>query len=226
MTQGNTGDHSTNWYFSLQGQQYGPVPLLELRQRIAGAQLQPGDLVWHPSLPNWVMPSTLPQFADIQVPLQYQNAYLNQGGGYAGFWLRVGASIIDALVLWIPGVLIQLPFQFMLQSQMRGVRPGQFPPASFFGMLAGIYAIDICMRWLYFALMESSGKQGTLGKMACGIKVTDMDGNRIGFGQATGRYFGKIVSGLTIGIGFIMAGTTEKKQGLHDIMAKTLVVRK
>jgi uncharacterized RDD family membrane protein YckC len=80
--------------------------------------------------------------------------------------------------------------------------------------------------WLYYALMESSVNQATLGKMALGIKVTDLDGNRISFGRATGRYFGKIVSGMILYIGFIMAGFTEKKQALHDIMASCLVVNK
>lgn len=80
--------------------------------------------------------------------------------------------------------------------------------------------------WLYYALMESSTNQGTLGKMALGIKVTDLKGNRISFGKATGRYFGKIVSGMILYIGFIMAGFTEKKQALHDMMAGCLVVNK
>lgn len=80
--------------------------------------------------------------------------------------------------------------------------------------------------WLYFALMESSGQQGTIGKMALGIKVTDMNGNRIGFGRATGRYFGKIISSLTLTIGYIMAGFTQQKQALHDIIAGCLVINK
>lgn len=73
--------------------------------------------------------------------------------------------------------------------------------------------------------MESSAKQATLGKMALGIVVTDLEGARIGFGRATGRYFAKILSGLILGIGFLMAAFTERKQGLHDIIAGTLVVK-
>ena len=80
-------------------------------------------------------------------------------------------------------------------------------------------------QWLYFALMESSSKQATLGKMALGIRVTDVNGNRIGFGRATGRHFAKILSGLILGIGFLMAAFTEKKQALHDMIAGTLVVK-
>ncbi len=79
-------------------------------------------------------------------------------------------------------------------------------------------------QWLYFALMESSSKQATVGKMALGIVVTDLSGNRISFGRATGRYFGKIVSGMILCIGYFMAGFTERKQALHDIMSSCLVV--
>jgi uncharacterized RDD family membrane protein YckC len=79
-------------------------------------------------------------------------------------------------------------------------------------------------QWLYYALMESSSRQATLGKLAIGIVVTDLGGNRISFGRATGRYFGKILSGMIMCIGYIMAGFTERKQALHDIMASCLVV--
>ena len=83
----------------------------------------------------------------------------------------------------------------------------------------------LACSWLYFALMESSAKGGTLGKMAIGIMVTDMTGNRISFGRATGRYFAKILSQMILMIGFLMAGFTQQKQALHDILAGCLVVR-
>ena len=78
---------------------------------------------------------------------------------------------------------------------------------------------------MYHAPMESSTKQGTLGKMALGIVGLDLEGRRIGFGKATGRYFAKILSALIIGIRFLMIAFTERKQGLHDILAGTLVVK-
>jgi uncharacterized RDD family membrane protein YckC len=74
--------------------------------------------------------------------------------------------------------------------------------------------------------MESSARQATLGKMAVGIKVTDEAGARISFGRAVGRYFGKFVSTIILLIGFLMVAFTEKKQGLHDKLAGTLVVKK
>jgi uncharacterized RDD family membrane protein YckC len=93
------------------------------------------------------------------------------------------------------------------------------------GAYSSIAFISIVISWLYFALMESSKIQGTLGKMLLKIKVTDYDGNRISFARATGRYFGKIISGMIMMIGYIMAGFTEKKQALHDILASCYVIK-
>lgn len=139
---------------------------------------------------------------------------------YAGFWLRFVALIIDGIVMAIP--------QYALMFAMIGsfsVQPED--AADMLPVLMIYYVLIIVMQWLYYALMESSKNQATLGKMALGIKVTDLDyGGPISFGQATGRYFGKLVSGLILAIGYIMAGFTERKQALHDMMAGTLVVKK
>lgn len=78
--------------------------------------------------------------------------------------------------------------------------------------------------WIYFAVLESSSWQATLGKRALGIIVTDERGERLTFGRATGRYWAKWLSYLTFLVGFAMAGFTRKKQALHDVLANTLVV--
>jgi uncharacterized RDD family membrane protein YckC len=82
------------------------------------------------------------------------------------------------------------------------------------------------LPWIYEAIMLSSEQQATLGKMAMGIMVTDLAGRRITFARATGRHFAKWISALILGIGFLMAAFSEKKQALHDMMAETLVVTK
>ncbi len=82
-------------------------------------------------------------------------------------------------------------------------------------------------QWLYFAYLESGEKQGTWGKQMLGLYVTDLAGNRISFGRASGRFFAKIITGLIpLGIGYIMAGITERKQALHDMIASCLVLRR
>jgi uncharacterized RDD family membrane protein YckC len=140
---------------------------------------------------------------------------------YAGFWLRVAAIFVDGLI-FLPLTLISYYLQFE-------ARTNDFDSAAAkigLGLVMIAYGVfTFVVRWLYFALMESSRWQGTVGKRLLGIRVTGMDGNRIGFGRATGRYFGKIISALILCIGFMMAGFTERKQALHDMIAGTLVVR-
>jgi uncharacterized RDD family membrane protein YckC len=96
----------------------------------------------------------------------------------------------------------------------------------FAGAWMSMWLIYFVAAWLYHALMECSKNQGTLGKMALGLRVTDLDGRRINFGRATGRYFAKIISYMTLMIGFIMAAFTSKKQALHDFVGGTLVLSK
>ena len=101
---------------------------------------------------------------------------------YAGFWKRVAASIIDGIITMIGGFAIGFVFCLVL------VAGGTDDPAVLEGMGS---ILGIILGWVYFAVMESSPTQGTLGKMALGIKVTDIEGNKIGFGKASGRHFGK-----------------------------------
>src|SRR4029077_9778304 len=98
-------------------------------------------------------------------------------------------------------------------------------------MLVGIVFLiatgSLVLTWLYHALMESSEWQATLGKKALGLVVTDMAGHRVSFGRSTGRHFGKIITNLLpFLIGYIMAGFTDKKQALHDMLAGCLVLRR
>jgi uncharacterized RDD family membrane protein YckC len=137
---------------------------------------------------------------------------------FAGFWRRLAAAIIDGIVTNI--VFYALSFAVIGTATIAG-------SSEVVGVAGiGLYLFSIIGNWLYFALMESSSAQATLGKVALGIIVTDEAGERIGFGKATGRYFGKIISSLILAIGFLMAAWTRKRQGLHDIMAGCLVVRK
>ena len=122
---------------------------------------------------------------------------------YAGFWVRLVAFIIDAVVLAVVGFVLGLVIADRSTESLASTVVG----------------------WLYYAGMESSARQATLGKMALGLAVTDLQGNRITFFRATGRHFAKILSALILLIGFVMVAFTEKKQGLHDLLASTLVVK-
>ena len=147
---------------------------------------------------------------------------------YAGFWWRFLAVIIDGIVLNIAQWILIMPFLGIMGITMYGMNQGNMDEESAILMIMSmipIISISAAVSWLYYALMESSKLRGTLGKMALNIRVTDMDGERISFGRATGRYFGKIISGMIMMIGYIMAGFTDKKQSLHDMMAGCLVIK-
>ena len=144
---------------------------------------------------------------------------------YAGFWRRFAALIIDEILTYFVVVGAETVVGAMLGMDIgwRRVLSGGKQSGAVF---AWNFTVGTLLHWLYWAGMESSAYQATLGKMALGLKVTDLQGEPVSFSRATGRYFGKIISGLLLGLGFLMAGWTEKKQALHDIMAGTLVVKK
>jgi uncharacterized RDD family membrane protein YckC len=131
---------------------------------------------------------------------------------YAGFWRRLAAVLIDGLL--VGAIIAPLVMAFGEgETYAEAVRSTSGS------------SIQTVITWLYYALMESSAKQATVGKLVLGILVTDLEGRRIGFGRATGRHFAKILSALILGIGFLMVAFTERKQGLHDMVAGTLVIR-
>jgi uncharacterized RDD family membrane protein YckC len=122
---------------------------------------------------------------------------------YGGFWERFGAAFLDGLILLVPSLILQ----YTVSRELYLV-------------------LAILINWLYYASQESGAAQATFGKKALGLKVTTLSGGRISFGQATGRYFGKLISGLILLIGYLMMLWDNKKQTLHDKMAGTLVVKK
>lgn len=143
---------------------------------------------------------------------------------YAGFWLRAFAYAIDTLVVGITaGIFILGPLM-----ERAGIST-QDPWAFWTNESRQAWAIKLLMimaQWLYWAVLESSAWQATLGKRMLGLYVTDLEGKRLTFARASGRYFAKIISTLTLGIGYLMAGFTPKKQALHDLIAECLVLKK
>ncbi len=141
---------------------------------------------------------------------------------YAGFWKRFAAYIIDCIAAGI--VTYSISYVGVLLVGLPSHE--QFEGLALDTAVYWIFASWLVIPWLYWALMESFSKQATLGKRAVGILVTDIEGRRISFGRATVRYWAKIISSLTLLIGFIIAGFTSRKQALHDIISGCLVVVK
>lgn len=140
----------------------------------------------------------------------------------AGFWWRFLALVIDTIILRFVSFIITFLSIVDLSTNTYNWSSDGFSIAK----VSAAFSFSIIFQWLYYALFESSAYQGTIGKKILGIKVIDMNGNRISFVKASVRYFSKLLSALIIGIGFLMAGFTVRKQALHDFIADTLVVKK
>jgi uncharacterized RDD family membrane protein YckC len=187
----------------------------------ASAAPTPGAMAGSPIAPAGANP--YPPVVAYPGATPYPAAVPVSGLGYGGFWIRVVATIIDAIIVRV--VVIPFGAIFGGMSMLPGIASGR-PHLGMMMFGAGITLVLVLVgQWLYEAFLESSSYQATLGKMIFGMKVTDLNGNRISFARATGRHFAKIVSAMVLGIGFIMVGFTERKQGLHDLLAGTLVRR-
>lgn len=149
----------------------------------------------------------------------------NQKMEYAGFGVRFVGHVIDSVILYVVRVMIFAVFSISATPVFYTDNPSAAQILTTAGFSFSVVMISIAIGWLYKALMESSPKQATVGKMAMGIKVTDMKGDRLTFAHASGRYFAHIITGMTLGIGYLTILFTEKKQAVHDLIANTLVVK-
>src|SRR3954462_14879392 len=114
---------------------------------------------------------------------------------YAGFWERFAAAFIDGIIVGVVAAVLNLT---LFKDNIFGT------------------VINLAWQWLYYALQEASVHQATVGKRALGLTVTNLSGGRISFGQATGRYFGKIISAVILLIGYFMMLWDDRRQTLHD----------
>ena len=131
---------------------------------------------------------------------------------YAGFWKRSAAAVLDVLVLLVPMAIVGI-----VAALLTGPRSKATAVADMAALL---------IPWLYFAAMESAPTQATVGKLAFGLRVVSMDGQRLSFLRASARFLGKILSVLSLGFGFLMVGVTHRKQALHDVIGRCLVLNR
>ena len=229
------------WFYAVGSDHLGPVTRDALTGLLRDGQLHAHSLVWAPGMLQWQPAHAVPALADelARAPAAPPDFYaadlrdraaapppaqpLDYGLGesqylpadepdYAGFWLRFVAILIDVLLLSAAAAICVLPMLLFTTDDH---------------ILTGAWELTfLALSWLYFAVMESSSRQATLGKLAMGLKVTDLNGRRITFARATGRFFAKALSYTILYVGFIMAAVSKQKQGLHDLIAGTLVVKR
>ena len=166
---------------------------------------------------------------------------------YGGFWIRVVAYLIDSIVIWAllallglllvpPSLSVSIFDQQPISGSGGDYRISYIQPADYTILSTtphvhwngnGLFElVSLLLPAAYFIVCEASSLQATPGKIACRMRVTDLYGNRITLMRAAGRYFGKYLSALILGFGFLMVMWTQRKQGLHDILAGTCVIRR
>lgn len=223
------------------GERNGPYKEADVRQWLRSGQLGGEDLGWYEGLADWQplsvlfrdevasAPATPPPMSAETLP-QTTTATLED---YAGFWKRVAAFLLDSVVLYLPNTLIlkamggdaaQAKLTQAITSATGDPHAMLAAYGDFYSSMGVASLITGVLAWLYFAYCESSPWQATVGKLALGIRVTDLQGQRISFPRALGRYPAKILSYLILCIGFVMVAWTQRKQALHDMIAGTLVL--
>ena len=205
------------WYYASGGQQLGPVEEARLQELMQTGVINGETLVWREGLDGWKPYSTAISGAP---PLTR----------YAGFWIRFLARIIDGIILGVVGTIVRIPFMLMMGGGIfsLGENPSDTQvltalPAILSGF-ALMILISVAINVFYEAYFLST-KGATPGKMALGLKVIRADGGPITAGLAVGRYFASILSGLTLCIGYIIAGFDAQKRSLHDHICGTRVIR-
>lgn len=124
---------------------------------------------------------------------------------YMGFWIRFLAAFLDLMLVYLPIFILSYAISFFTQISTLS------------------YLINLCI--VIFMIFLDGVKGGTPGKLILGLRIVDEEGKFIGIPNAFLRYIGKILSGAILGIGYLMIVWDEKKQGLHDKLAKTFVVK-
>jgi len=199
------------------GHRMGPFSLEEVNRQLATGTLKATDLAWYEGIPNWIALSDVPgavsggQVAVVAGPATATPAVTRVE--YAGFWIRLVAYILDAIILAIPLTVLNLV-----------LRPNPNDPASGHPIL--LFALTVALEVAYFAGFWASTMQATIGQRVCGLRVVSAaDLGPISFGQSVGRFFAMWLSAAILCIGLIMIAFTERKQGLHDMIVGTYVIK-
>ena len=206
-------------YISRDGERIGPYSLEEINRQLAAGTLIPQDLGWSESSPGW---KPLLSFVGVIVPGGASSTAVPTSLAtpvtfglpeYAGFWIRGWALMVDAVIVGTFALLIPMWLKFASDESV--------------GPVALAPILQTLLVWIYMPALWFSPMQATAGQRICRLRVVDaMDGGRITFMRGLLRVLGMTLSGLILGIGFLMAAFTERKRALHDIIAGTCVVKR
>ena len=224
-----------------QGERHGPYQEEQVREWLRSGELSRDDLGWYDGLADWQPLSVLfPQDkpAEAPAPSAYAPPPLQQQPAtatafdYAGFWQRFGAWVIDLIILTIPSMIVMYllggmeAYKHLLEQLQSGndmsAAIREYGTATESSSVASLF-----IAFFYYVFFEASKWQATPGKLALRLRVTDINGKRVTLGRAAARNvvrLSALIFGLIPVICYIAVAWTQRKQGLHDLMASTFVL--
>lgn len=210
------------WYYMKKGRQHGPVAQQSISSWLSSGFLTPDDLLWRSGLTDWVPARELPEFGGKPLSPAGEGPPSPAGvRAYAGLWLRAAAYIIDSMLL---GMILAMYWMPRLPGDISGgdiqsmVQEMQSRP--------GLMLSSLLLPLVYFTILESSAWQASLGKKLLGLRVTDTEGLRLPWWRAAlRRLVLDILMRFTFGLSCVLAGFTPRRQALHDLLTRCLVVR-
>ena len=222
------------------GERYGPYQRTEIQQWLVSGQLSVNDLAWHEGLTDWqplvtlfpdLTPSTPPPLHHPSPGIKPPETFIS--GHYAGFWQRVSAWMIDYIILIIPMsiVFVSTGSNAAFERMMTAINHGTTVAVAMTGYIQEVRPatlIALLIGFIYYVLFECSTWQATPGKRALNLRVTDQHGHRLSLGRAMTRNSIRllnVISALLPFICYIAMLWSKRKQGLHDMLADTLVLQ-
>ena len=214
------------WYVARGEQKAGPYPLKQLRVMADAGNLSPEDRIRRHDQQEWTRAAEVPHVfdgvgAEWVRDVQYFGPVVEEQRDYADFAQRFVAWWVDGVLVWFATLMIAGPVSRAVNTAV-GLHFTNWDEEIANLLIKLLFTVAI--GWAYEALQESSIHQATLGKRLVGIRVTDTEGRRISLRIATKRYFAKYLSLVSV-YGYFAALVTERGQALHDLLAKTLVVK-
>jgi uncharacterized RDD family membrane protein YckC len=209
-----------NWYYADKGSQVGPISEKEFQSLVRNGTITSTTLVWNSGMKDWQEYGDLVRVQTIESAGETEAMDFPEEmtfSEYAGFWIRVGAKIIDWIILSVVNTVITAIWGFVAVSSAG-------TPHAVASMIVS-YILQTAVSAAYTTWFL--GKYGaTPGKMACKIQVITSDGGNVNYLRAFARHFAEWISGIIIGIGYIMVAFDNEKRALHDRICDTRVIRK
>jgi uncharacterized RDD family membrane protein YckC len=220
------------------GERHGPYKEADVRQWLRSGQVSPDDLGWHEGMADWqplsaLFPEELGRAEPGVPPLPTAAPTVDAAApDYASFWQRFGAWVIDLLVLLVPSLVLFyalggfVAYEHMMAQLQANPDMGKALQDYAFATRGANVAVTV-LGFLYYTLFEASKWQGTPGKLALRLRVTDLEGHGLTLGRAAGRNVVRLlnlITGLIPFVCYIAVAWTQRRQGLHDLLARTLVL--